>query len=238
MAVSVLAGSGFNYGLSNAFTIASGTNRMAIAVVTYESVDPDVTFDTYTLGGSTLTPYGTLASAVGGAGMEMRARIFLANEALLTTIGTGSKTLAFTKSGGTFDQGYQCSLLQLADASQSTPAAMVTTWSDSSSAPTLNVTVSTTGALVVGVASDNKSDVAPTVGSGFTLVYAGFDASGDNSGIVEYKANASAGTNAVTYTTGAATATRTALGGFVIEPYAAGASPARFAPYANQVISL
>jgi hypothetical protein len=235
MAVSALAAGGFNYGLSNAFTVSAGTNRMAVAVITYEATTDPTT--TCTLGGTSLTDYGTLDAATGGGNMEMRARIFLADEATLTTIGTGSKTLLFTQTGGTDLQGRQCMMLQVEGASQSTPSAMVTAYASSSSAPTLNVSVSSTGAMVIGVGSNNKADVAPTVGAGFTVVYAGGDASGDNAGILEYLPNASAGTNAVTYTTGAATATRNSLGGFVIEPYSAGSSVAPLATLSPRTIA-
>lgn len=225
MAVSVLGAAGFNYGRTNDFTIVDGTSRMAFAFLTFETAAsggmPTVTS---TLGGESLTDFATITTAKGSS-MEQVVRIFLADQSLLTTIGTGTKSLVFDVTGGDFPQGYQEHLVQFEGASQSTPSAPVTTWNDSTdAAPSVNVSVTSTGAALVGASSNNYTGSAPTPGTGFTAIYAGSDSSGDNSGITEYKLSVSAGTNAVSITTGGSTATLVSLGGFVVEPLSGGGS--------------
>lgn len=185
---------------SSSFTVSAGTSRMAIASYHLESSTVPTSVSA-TLGGTAITALGSIDSS---SGIEST-YVFFINEATLTTIGTGAKTLVFTETGGAGFQGKSSGLIQYDGAAQTTPL-FNTNFSAGDSSPSAAVTFLAAGGAIAGFLTQNNIGVTTADnGSGVTIDYDAASGTADNRAVVCHKLGASSGSQSVSLTIGAST---------------------------------
>lgn len=210
-------------GLSNAFTIVSGSNRRGVAVLSTEYNSAGTV--TASMGGVSLTLVATAVSAAGG-GTEQAVYVFDITEADFATMGNGSKTLTFSVVGGSY-QGHHSLFSHWSDAGADALSVATAGSTVSSTSATVNVSPAAGSAAVVGLCAHNNAATSSTAGSGYTLFYDAGDGGGDSRGVAQFNASASAGSQACDI---AIPLTRWAIAGVVFEHNAGGGGTDKLPP--------
>lgn len=180
-----ISGSGASGFSGVSITVPAGSSRMGIVFVTYECTTAPTSISG-TLGGTSLTSLGKIESSAGVEGCTA----FLANEATLTTIGTGAKSFTASFTGGSGLQGLQTQWLFFSGRSQSAPVA--TTGNGTTPPATASATAVGSNADITASAGLNNAGTT-TPGSGWTSVYNSADGGGDAQACAIYQAGVSSG---------------------------------------------
>lgn len=179
------SGSGASGFSSVSITVPAGSNRQGVFFVTYECTTAPSSISA-TLGGTALAFQNKTESSAGVEGCAA----FLANEATLTTIGTGAKTFTASFTGGTGLQGIQTEWGFFTGRSQSAPVVSVN--NGTSPPATASATAIGSNADIVASAGLNNAGTT-TPGSGWTSIYNAVDGGGDAQACAIYQAGVAAG---------------------------------------------
>jgi len=180
-----VSGTGLNTLTSATVTIPAGTNRMGIIAIPFECTTIPSPI-TATLGGTSLGTATVATSSVGIEGVVL----FVANDSLLTTIGTGSKSLSVSMTGGSGIQGRQSVYAFFSGRSQSAP--VITTNNNTTPPMTVSCTAVGSSVDIVAVCGLNNAGTT-TAGSGWTAFYNAADSGGDAQGCGIYQEAVAAG---------------------------------------------
>jgi hypothetical protein len=216
------SGNGAAASSGTAVTVPSGTNRLGLFALSFE-YDSAPTSVTATLGGEALTALDSGVSTAGG-GTEQVVYAFYADEALLTTIGTGSKTLSFSVTGGSGHQGFSSLWEFIVDAAQSAPASADAGSSSNTDTPTVTINPAAASAVAVAFVGHNAAAATATAGSGYTIDYDAGSSGGDARGVMQHDDNPATGSQACSMTL--SSSTRWAIVAVVVEAAASGGATA------------
>lgn len=180
-----ISGNGVNTTTSATITVPAGSSRMAVIAVPFECTTLPSPV-TATLNGISL---GTPTIVSSSVGVEVVA-LFVANDALLTTIGTGSQSFAVSMTGGSGIQGRQVVFAFFSGRSQSAP--VITT--NNNTAPPITVSSTAVGSNVdICAVCDLNNAGTTTAGSTWTAFYNAADSGADAQAIGIYQAGVASG---------------------------------------------